>query len=84
MNTFNKVDNKIVKTSIVETTVERHYALRDLIAQKKDIIEQKRAYIAARDAELNEIQELIDQCKLLKITEEIEPMDILKTNIFNP
>jgi hypothetical protein len=76
-NVFEKVNGntirliKTVSTPVVTTT---EYKLKFLKQQKLTILAQKKRDNDLRDAELLEVQTLIDQCKLLKIEEEIKPV----------
>jgi hypothetical protein len=76
-NVFEKVDAntiRLVKTVSTPVVTTMEYNLKFLKQQKLTILAQKKRDNDLRDAELLEVQTLIDQCKLLKIEEEIKPV----------
>lgn len=71
---FEKVDAntiRLIKTVSTPVVTATEYKLKFLKQQKLAILKQQKRDNDLRDAELLEVQTLIDQCKLLKIEEEI-------------
>ena len=67
--TYKKVsENEIEETKTETTTKQNAYSYEYLISQKASIEEQRVEQIAARDKEINQIDELLKQCSILGIT----------------
>ena len=68
MATFVKVDDYTIRKShVVEEVVEVNYSLDFLIEQRKQIVADKEAYVAARDKELVEVDQLLAEAAKLKL-----------------
>lgn len=68
-DTFEKVDGNTIRLVKTVAPVVTEYKLKFLKEQKQTIIAQKLRDNALRDAEIAEVQTLIDQCKTLNIIE---------------
>jgi hypothetical protein len=60
-----------VEKTIPETTVTQEYDLKFLLSQREAITRQAEEFAEARQKELDEVEELIEQCEKLGVVDEV-------------
>jgi hypothetical protein len=76
MISVEKYDAKQIKaTKQVTTSAESLHTIKSLREQKAAIIKQRDDFVAARNAEIAEVQEMIDKARALNVTEEVDLAD---------
>jgi hypothetical protein len=77
-NTYEKVDGVLRRTKQEEAPKPQvnDFKLEFLIEQKKAIEAQRDAYVSARNVEIAEIDEMLEECSKLGIATKVEEKEV--------